>query len=197
MQPLIDVIRNAQAADMQAVEDLLSHYSRVVRQECDRYGLSGQADMSGSDLSQEVLLQVWLRLHQFRGSESEEHTVRAFECWLRLTARSVIINLHRSRNAQKRKPSEDILTLDENNLGGAHPIESTSTPSSIYIKQEEVERMAAVFAQHLNSVEREIVTRYVLLGETYRQIADAMSLDYDEVRRIFRTACAKLAKWLL
>ncbi len=196
MQPLIEVIRNAQAADMQAVEKLLNHYSHLIRQECERYGLGGQADLSGSDLSQEVSLQVWLRLYQFRGAESDEQTVRAFECWLRLTARSVIINLHRNRSAQKRKPDGDIQAFDEDNLGQAQPGRSTSTASSIYIRQEEIERMAEVFERRLDSLDREIVTRHVLLGETFRQIAQELSLDYDDVRRMFHAACTKLANWL-
>ena len=195
MQPLSQVIRDAQNNDEQSLEFLVNHYRNLVRRECERYGLNGQADLSGSDLSQEVMMQVWMKLYQFRGGDSEEHTAQAFECWLKKTARSVLSNLYRSRSAQKRKPSEEMRPYDEAQPNDAAPKESPPTASSIFVRQENIERVRLAMA-HLDERSREIVKLHVVDCLSFREIADKVSMNASQVRYAFHKACATMEPWL-
>lgn len=196
MQPLGQQIRDAQAGDAKAVEHLMIHYAGLVRRECERFGTIEQADMSGSDSSQEVLLQVWMKLYQFRGGDSEEHTVRAFENWLKSTARSVLTNLYRNRNALKRQPPDGIRAYDEAELMGGNPVETSPTASSIFVQQEDAERVQQAMEHCLDDKSREIVQRYIVNGESFKEIAEILSLKYEDVRRTFNLACQRLERWL-
>jgi len=196
MSRLSELIRDVQSGDIIAVEALVSRFSGAIRQECAKYGLRGHADWSQSDLMQEVLLRVWTKIHQFKGGENDEQIAAAFESWIRKTARSTLSNLQRSRKALKRKPDQPTQSFEE--VGHQYGIlrEHPAGPSSIYVRNEEAERVRAAMDQYLDDQTREIIRRHVVDGQTLKHISEQMSLTYDQVRNSFQAAQALIAKWL-
>lgn len=196
MTSLSELIRAIQKGDTLAVEELVKQFSGAIRHECAKFGLRDHADLSHSDLVQEVLLRVWTKIHQFRGGESDEQIALAFDSWIRKTARTTLSNLYRSRETYKRKPDQPTQSFDE----GGHPYGKfrphQSGPSSIFIKNEEVERLRAAMDQCLDDQTKEIVNRHVVEGQSFKYISEQMSITYDQVRYAFHGAHALMAKWL-
>ncbi len=196
MQSLCQLIRDAQQGDTLAVEQLVSKFSGVIRYECSKFGNRGHADLSQSDLVQEVLLRVWTKIHQFKGGENDEQIALAFAIWIRRTAQSTLSNLYRGRETLKRKPDQPTQSFDE----GGHQYERfrphQAGPSSIFVNDELAERLRAAMDQCLNDQTREIVKRRVIDGQSFRHISEQMLLTYDHVRNAFHSAQALMAKWL-
>lgn len=197
MPQLIEQIRAAQRGDEQAMEALIVHYSQPIRQECSKIGLTNQADLSHSDLMQEVFMQVWKKIQQFKGTvDGQEHVERAFELWLRKNARSALGDLVRRRQAQKRKPDDCLEIFDDEVQNNGRNRSQPSGPSSIFYKHEEAERIRMAMHDCLDEQARQIVLRHIVDGETFQQIAESTSLSYDQVRYAFHCAQAKLAQRL-
>lgn len=193
MPSLSELIRDAQLGNQVAAEILVLRYRRTIELECAHYNVAKHADLSQSDLVQEILLRVWVTIYQFRGGDDEEYTAAAFESWIRKNARSVLSNLYRSRSAQKRRPENGLQSLDEDLQGDPNPQPS---PSSIMVRVEEVERLKEAMNNYLDERTREILNRYVVDGQSFKSIAAEMSLTYDQVRYAFHEAHAKLERWL-
>ncbi len=196
MCSLSESIRNAQRGDSVAVEALVARFSGIIRQECAKYGLRYHADWSQSDLAQEVLLRVWTKIHQFKGGEIDGQIAVAFESWIRKTARSTLSNLQRSRDALKRKPDQPTQSFDEvgHQYGVLRP--HPAGPSSIFVRDEEAERVRAAMDQYLDDQATEIIKRHVVEGQSLKHISEQMSLTYDQVRYSFQAAQALISKWL-
>ena len=144
------------------MESLVAQFSGVIRHECAKFGIRDDADLSQSDLMQEVYLQVWTKVYQFRGGEHDQQIALAFESWIRKTARSTLSNLYRNRDAQKRKPDQSIQSFDEGGQPYGRSRPHQSGPSSIFVKIEEAERLRAAMDQCLDDQTKEIVNRYVV-----------------------------------
>ncbi len=196
MPSLNDLIRSAQSGDSIAVEALVKQYSGLVRQECAKFGLKNHADMSHSDLVQEVLLQVWTKIYQFKGGDDDEQTTRTFQVWIQKNARSTLINLFRNRQAQKRMPEGGVRPFDEAAQEYDKNRVHQSGPSSIFSKAEEDSRLREAIHQCLDKQSREIVQRHIVEGQSFKEIAEQMSLTYDQVRYAYHTARTELAKWI-
>ena len=197
MTSLSELIRAVQKGDTIAVEALVLQFSGVIRHECAKFGLRDHADLSHSDLVQEVLLRVWTKIHQFKGGENDEQIARAFESWIRRTARSTLSNLYRGRETHKRKPDQPTQSFDEGGQQYGRFRPHQSGPSSIFAKDEEAERLRAAMNQCLDGQTKEIVNRHVVDGQSFRLISEQMSLTYDHVRNAFHCAQAQMAKWLI
>lgn len=197
MPNLSEYIRDAQNGDASALEKLILQFSGTIRRECTRYSLNLPPDLSHSDLVQEVLLRVWTKIGQFKGVEQEETQALVFECWIIKNARSTLHNLIRDRGAQKRMPAEGITSFDEVAQEYHKHQDNQSGPSSILAKDEEAERLKVAMNRYLDDREREILIRYIVEGQTFKQISEDMSLSYDQVRYAFHTAHTGLANWLV
>lgn len=196
MPSLCELIRGVRNGDAIAVETLVNRFSGSIRQECAKYGLSKHPDWSHSDLEQEVLLRVWMKIDQFKGAEQEEYAALAFEGWVRKTARSVLSNLQRDRNARKRMPEDGIGTFDEATQDYHHNHNRQRRPSSILARDEEVQRMREAMDRYLDARDREILNRYIVEGHSLKQISVQLSLTYDQVRYAFHAALTELEKRL-
>lgn len=196
MQPLSRIIQQAQEGDDAAFQYLMKIYFGLLRQECEQYGLNDHVDLSYSDCMQEILTQVWIKMPQFQGVEGEEDNKRVFEAWLRQVARSVVISLHRKRSAQKRKPAEEIQPYDEMMPTDAAPQDSPPTASSIFIRNENCERVRMAMDHCLDDLSREIVRLYIVDGLSFKEIADKISLSTNQVRYLFNKSCAVMERWL-
>jgi RNA polymerase sigma factor (sigma-70 family) len=196
MLSLSQLIHDAQGGDAAAVEQLMERFRSTIRYECDHFGLHEHADLSVSDLTQEVLLQVWVKLPQFKGSDDEEHTGRAFVVWLRKNARTALSNLYRNRTAQKRMPQQPIESYRDDGQVQDRKRDEPPQASSIVRHQEDAERLNQAIEECLDERTRLIVRSYIVEGKTFKEIADQLSLTYHQVRHAFENACARLGRWL-
>ena len=193
MPSLSELIREAQLGNQVAAETLVQRYRSTIELECAHYNVAKHADLSHSDLVQEILIRIWVSIYQFRGGNEEETTAAAFESWIRKNARSVLSNLYRNRSAQKRAPENGLHSLDEDLQRDPNPQPS---PSSVVARVEEVERLNDAMNNYLDDRTREILNRHIVDGQSFKSIAAEMSLTYDQVRYAFHEAHAKLERWL-
>lgn len=196
MDSLKELLQLARAGDSRAVELLVQQYSNAIRQECSSYSMHLPADLSMSDLVQEVLLRVWTKLDQFKGDSLDGDTALIFESWMRKTARSALNDLYRNRIAQKRMPEEPIQHFDEAALTYQNYRTHEAGPSSIFAKDEDVTRLQVAMNRYLDGNTLEILNRYIVEGQTFKEIAEAMGQSYEQVRYAFHAAIGELGKRL-
>lgn len=193
---LRNTIRDAQQGCAEAIEALVMQFAGVVQQECARYAANLPPDLSQADLVQEVLLRVLTKLHQFHSLSDEQPTQAAFASWIRVSARSTLNNLHRARNTQQRAPRQALTAFDETALQYQQHLPCPSGPSSILAREEEAERLRDTMQRRLDERTLEILNRHIVDGQSFKEICDAMSLSYDQVRYAFHTAQTQLKDWL-
>lgn len=192
MQELRDLILDAQAGDAEAIEKLVEKFSELIQRECARYGVWQNPELSHADLIQEVMFLVWTKIGQFKGAENENADAM-FTQWVRVTAQSVLKNMHRARNAKKRKPDEKIEVFDES-VQGVHNRNHVKTASSIFSTKEQVERLNAAMKDTLDVEGREILNLRIVEGLSLREISTKLSLSYDQVRYKFKTSLEALER---
>ena len=194
MQTLREILRGAQAGDAEAIETLVMRFSGLIQRECAKYGIWQHPDWSHSDLIQEVVFRVWTKIDQFKGTE-HEHASAMFDQWVRITSQSVLKNLHRSRTAKKRNPENQIQQIDESNQVFAQK-NRDQTASAIYSTKEQVERLNTAMDQCLNDECQNIVNLRVVEGLSLKEIAERLSMTYEQVRYKFKTSLETLEKGL-
>ena len=195
MSELNDVIRQAQEGDPDAMEVLVKRFGRSIESECDKYGIWQNPELSHSDLYQEVVVRVWTKIDQFNGIK-EKNTELIFDQWIRKTAKSVLSNLNRHRNAKKRNPQEAKLPFDDAAQQKFRNKETDKTASSIYRVNEDIERLNDVMDQHLDDEAKEILNLRVVEGLSLKQISERLKLTYDQVRYKYQISLAELEKRL-
>jgi RNA polymerase sigma factor (sigma-70 family) len=194
-----------------AYKRLIDQYRSSIEQECTAYESLQGPDLSYADLVQEVTLQVWRRITQFKGLEQEalqeleagqrrtgqpasgqpaEELLRnlRFEAWLRKTTRSVLNNLYRNRKTLKRNPDNLIQSSDIVNEVAA----DASSASSIAQREEECSRVRRAMYKCLDDTLRKVVILHIHQNHTFPEIADLLGLTYDQVRHKYRTALKKI-----
>lgn len=73
------------------------------------------------------------------------------------------------------------------------PTAHDNTPSENARQAEDVQRVQAAIVQLANELDQRIIQLRFVDGQSLAQIASALSLSYDEVRRRFNAAMTKLA----
>ncbi|MDX1928592.1 MAG: sigma-70 family RNA polymerase sigma factor [Pirellulaceae bacterium] len=193
-----------------AYKHLIDQYRSSIEQECFAYESLQSPDLSHTDLVQEVTLQVWKRITQFKGLDSEglqqansqqaksgqatsepgDELLRnlRFEAWLRKTTRSILNNLYRDRKALKRNPDNLVQSSDVVNEIAA----KTSSASSIAQREEERSRVRSALYKCLDDTLRKVVILHIHQNHTFPEIADLLGLTYDQVRHKYRTALKQI-----
>src|SRR5437867_2287578 len=115
MRPLRfrDLVQRAQTGDRQAMDELLPIVRPWLEQSARRYVDPREPGASTSDLVQEAWLQAWQKLDQFRGGRDDQQTLAMFRAWVSRIVRRLGLNAVRHRHAQRRKPQQKIVRLQE------------------------------------------------------------------------------------
>ncbi len=181
MEGFLDTLRLAQTGDESSLRELISHFQADVRGVCFDVRID-DADLSYSDLQQEVWLRVWCKIDQFVGTQDEQVCWAMFRRWLRTTSRNVILNIMQSRQTDRRRPEHRPLSL--NGLFGGTCIEpeDSATPSRFVSEQEEATRVRVAIAAIECPQSRRIIELRFFENHTLQQIANEMGLTYDQVR---------------
>ncbi len=181
MEGFLDTLRLAQTGDESSLRELISCFQADVRGVCFDVRIDG-ADLSYSDLQQEVWLRVWCKIDQFVGTQDEQVCLVMFRRWLRTTSRNVILNIMQSRQTDRRRPEHKPLSLNGLFGGTCFEPEDSATPSRFASEQEEATRVRAAIAAIECPQSRRIIELRFLENHTMQQIADEIGLTYDQVR---------------
>ncbi len=181
MEGFLDTLRLAQTGDESSLRELISRFQADVRGVCFDVRID-DADLSYSDLQQEVWLRVWCKIDQFVGSPDEQVCLSMFRRWLRITGRNVILNVMESRQADRRRPEHRPLSLNGLFGGSCFEPEDSATPSRCLLEQEEATQVRAAIAAIECPQSRRIIEMRFLKNRTLHEIADELGLTYDQVR---------------
>lgn len=182
MDDLAKTIQQAQKGEPDAVNRLIDRYSNFIFQECERFGLWGMADWSHADLHQEVLLRLFTKLDRFDVEADSKNIELRFEAWIRTTLQNHIKNIIRNQNAKKRRPSDGIVIFCEKTQAYLANNYISRTASSIFVEDEEHEKLNAFIAERLDEHSRTILDMRIFEGATIQGIADQMGLTFEQVR---------------
>lgn len=188
MSDLHKLIQNAQQGDQRSVVQLINLYSATIDLECKKFSMWQHPDWSHADLEQEVMLQVWIKIHKFRNEESAE-LEKVFKSWLVTTTRNVLINLLRHQSAKKRKADKPVEQFDETTLAR---MPSVRSPSSIVGNNEAMENMEEAMRDNIDEVSQQILFLRIGEGLTIDEIAAKLSLTKHQVRYRFDKSLSAL-----
>ena len=174
----------------QLLEALRPHVEALARD----YVSPASAVESASDIVQDVELRVWQRLGQFRGGANDAETFSMLRAWIAQVVRSVGLNAVKARNALRRTAPEGVARLDggpglEGTLGSAaSPADSGPSPSTGAREREAAAAVQAALEGIADLQGREIVRLCFFEGLSFREIAEALGLTYDQVRHRYHAA---------
>jgi RNA polymerase sigma-70 factor (ECF subfamily) len=176
-----DLIRRAQAQDLDAFCELSERYARRIHLLAFHYCHNAQ---DAEDLSQEVWLKAYQALRSFRSESS-------FYTWLRRITINAFLNHRRSslfrRNGQT--TAVQLLQLDSEN--NETPLESrAASPENIYNKLL-FENVVEALAELTPSQRLAFLLRHYE-GMTYEEIANAMNCSTGTVKKGVSRAIVKL-----
>jgi RNA polymerase sigma factor (sigma-70 family) len=183
MAGFLETLRLAQSGDASSLSELISQFQADVRGSSYDVQIEG-ADLSRSDLQQEVWLRVWCKLDQFVGSPDEAVCRVMFRRWLRTTSRRVILNVMQARRAERRRPPRTPLSLDQFDGHSGRDPEDSDTPSRGIMEQEEVARVRAAIAAIPCPQSRRIIEMRYADGKSQREIALELTLSNEQVRAV-------------
>lgn len=191
-------VERAQRGDRGALAHLMQRFQVLVSHECQPFWNQRHPELSVGDLVQEVWLRVLCVLPQFRGDAEDAVCLRLFRSWLRLTARTVALNVVTAR--QRRKRSADGCRVDLSGPGSAG-LESIgglddSTPSRRAARAEEERRVRMAMARIAEPTNAQIIELSFVEGLTLREIALRLDCPYDQVRRRFHRTIDELRTYL-
>lgn len=157
---ILQVLQQAQGGDAGAMQDLLCRLRPYVHKLAQRKQAQLPVGQQPSDLTQDTLERVFLRLHQFGGTTEAE-----LQRWLAvIVERSLIRQLRRS--SRKRRAAELVPLPESDQLQPAEPRPSAS--QSLRGKEEWRQLLRAIHA--LPQAQRDVVRRH-LRGEAVGEIA--------------------------
>lgn len=175
-----DLLRRCRQGDDAAWSRLVSRHARRVF--AIAYRFSGRVD-EAEDLTQEIFVRVYERLHQYREEEA------GFEAWLGAVARHHAIDDYRRKREERRRRIEAPGSLEvfESPHEGPHR------------SLERRERVEAVRRglRALPSELREVLILCDLQGLAYDEIAASLSLPLGTVKSRINRGRLELAKRLL
>ncbi len=172
-----NAISRAQEGDPQALDFIIGHFGYIVEGVCSRMEIIDAAELSRSDLSQEVWLRVWCKINTFKCCSDPGLVKLTFRSWLRITAKNVILTVIEKRRAQKRGAGQNVADVDPRDLS----YDESKTASAIAAKSEELARMEAAIAR-LPAVEARILFMKFHECKTMHEIAEDTSLTLEQVR---------------
>lgn len=191
MAGFLETLQLAKGGDQASLRELIARFQPEVRGICFDVRIDSP-DLSYSDLQQEVWLRVWCKIAQFAGSTDEAVCEAMFRRWLRTTGRNVMLNVLESRQADRRRPANRPVSLNELSDGGWIEPADSLTPSRCASEAEEALRIRAAIGKITCLESRRIVELRFLENRTLPEIARELNLTYDQTRQRCSAAIALL-----
>jgi RNA polymerase sigma-70 factor (ECF subfamily) len=196
-----DLVRRAQAGDRAATNELLAavrpHLMILAREFAD----PRNPDSSVSDLVQEVELNAWQKLGQFCGASSDDETLAMFRGWIGQMVHNLGLNHERDRNAQKRRPPQPLLRIQTHASSTStsdperkEPAARDMSPSKAARDAEQSHAVREALGRLHDATDQEIIRLRFFEGHSLRQIAERLSLTYDQVRSRYNQGMRQLER---
>jgi RNA polymerase sigma-70 factor (ECF subfamily) len=170
---IVRLVTAAQAGDQGAFNELFTRFERhVLSLALRKLGDFAEAE----ELTQEVLLQAWLKLGQLREPE-------AFAGWLRaITARMAINRITRRRIDRAVEPETlEAVSVDE------------TTPLDTVLAAEEEDRLHEGLSR-LRETDRETLVAFYVDGRSLLEMSDDFDAPLGTIKRRLHVARKRLAK---
>jgi RNA polymerase sigma factor (sigma-70 family) len=188
--PSADDLRAARAGDRAAMDRLLNELRPWLARLAARYGQWQGPDASGDDLVQEASLTAWLKLAQFHGHDDHEQERNMFCGWLEQIVHRLGQNRVRRGHAQRRAAGS-LVSLDAaspaSSADSAQPPATDPTASSAAARAEAARDVRNAIAELPDATDRLIVYECFFAGHSLRELADALNIDRETLRRRFHT----------
>ncbi len=162
-----ELYKAARAGSSEAVEQLVSHYSKLVKTCVRPYFI---ASAEGEDLIQEGMLGLWRAVLSF-----DEARGVPFEAYARTCINRRIVSAVRAAHAHKHEPLRTSLPLDkplfEDNAESHQRTSAASDPEALVIGMEEQAERLRRLKELLSVFEKQVLSLY-LDGLSYDEIAE-------------------------
>jgi RNA polymerase sigma factor (sigma-70 family) len=194
-----DLVRALQAGDepgWAALHEMARPYLLRLAERILGPGWPGE---SVSDLMQKTWQRVLAGLGGFRGGENDAQTGALLRAWLAQTMRNVYRNDRRYEGAQRRGQGvaavsvEALATGDSAASGAAYqPQADDPSPSANAMAEERRLAVQKALESLPDPIDRTIVQQKVFAGMSIGEIAAALNLSYDQVRKRFHDSLERL-----
>ena len=185
-QSFADDLRAARGGDRAAMDRLLNNLRPWVERAASRHADRPSPDASSADLVQQASLQAWLKLAQFHGHDDPEQELKMFHKWLEQIVKRLSQNDWRRAQALRRGAGP-LLSLDGTGVAsaaGAAPA-AERTASSIGAGAEAAHDVRAALAELPDATDRLILHECFFAGHSLREVAEALDIDRETLRRRF------------
>ena len=173
-------LRQAQKADPQAFEKLVTPHEQLLWRVCWHYPRHQE---DAADCLQEAMLKAWRAIRTYRGECS-------LSSWLYRIASTVCLDFLRK---QKRLPVTE--SADEMAESGFHPVDNSPTPEAAALNAESGAQLRAAI-DALPADMRTVLILYALEGRQYDEIAEITNTSIGTVKSRLNRARQKIAKFL-
>ncbi len=186
----LDLVRRAQAGDLEAVKELLGrHLGALEAYVRLRIGTAFGAREGVSDVVQSTCRDLLERMGSFRHGDEQ-----AFRHWLYATAARKIADRFAFHAAERREAARELPSAAASAVLG-EAFGSFASPSQQAMGAELVERLQAAFAE-LSEDEREVVLLSRVVGLSRSEVARAMGRSEAGTRNLLHRTLIKLAELL-
>jgi RNA polymerase sigma factor (sigma-70 family) len=186
-----NAILRAQTGDSQALSLIIDHFGYIVEAACARIDIEDAAELSRSDLKQEVWLRVWSKIQSFECCNDADRVAPIFGSWLKTTARNVVLTVMERQRAKKRGFGQNYASINPQDIA----LEGNKTASGILATEEELLRLKAAL-DGLPAIDARIISMKFRESKTLHEIAAMTSLTFEQVRYRLVKAITKLEQSL-
>jgi RNA polymerase sigma-70 factor (ECF subfamily) len=167
-----EIVRLAQAGDIEAFEKILSHYEKAIFHFVSRIV---QNDKDAEDITQETFIKVYFKIKKFKSEYK-------FSTWLFAIAKNTINDWFRKHKKR------ELLIIDDPDK----PFET------YYLQEKYVERYSGIQLKidiesaisKIKPIYKTVLTMFYNEGYAYRDISEKMSLPLNTVKTyIYRAKC--------
>ena len=186
--------RLAQSGDNHAMEALINRYKPLVRQKASVMFMLG-AD--SEDVIQEGMIGLFKAVRDFKADQGATFSTFAHRC-----IAAQITDAVRQASRQKHRPLNESLSLQQ--LLGGEPAERALEPQDIpspdqnpeqtLLSREEADRLHDYLQKELSELEQAVLRSY-LIGQSYREIAEAQHCSTKRVDNALTRIRRKLARF--
>ncbi len=190
-----DIIIDAKAGDIKALEFLINKYKSFVRAKARTYFLIG-ADRE--DIIQEGLIGLYKAIRDYRGDK-----LSSFRAFAELCITRQIITAIKTATRQKHIPLNSYVSLNkpiydeesDRTLLDIISEDSVSDPEEMMINREEFKGIETKMGEILSALEWEVLSLY-LQGKSYQEVAEELDRHVKSIDNALQRVKRKLEKYL-
>jgi RNA polymerase sporulation-specific sigma factor len=190
-----DIIIDAKAGNIKALEYLINKYKSFVRAKARTYFLIG-ADRE--DIVQEGLIGLYKAIRDYRGDK-----LSSFRAFAELCITRQIITAIKTATRQKHIPLNSYVSLNkpiydeesDRTLLDIISEESISDPEEMMINREEFDGIEEKMGEILSALEWEVLSLY-LQGKSYQEVAEELDRHVKSIDNALQRVKRKLEKYL-